>query len=107
MFNIISHSKFIQIFLLQDIKDLNKCILGILKENSKHSDIGQTEAWSESKMQMISILTRKIQKINVDQHFKDDFHMGIHSLVSWFSLLIFQKTSFPDKSNGLYHLLPE
>ena len=62
---------------------------------SKHSDIRQTEAWTESKMQMISILTKKIRKIEVDQHFRDvdlnDFHMGIHSLVSWFSLLTFKK----------------
>ena len=62
---------------------------------AKRSDIRQTEAWAQSKMRVISILTKKIQKINVDQHFKDvdvnDFHMGIHSLVSWFSLLRFQK----------------
>ena len=66
------------------------------------SDSRQTEAWTESKIQMISILTKKTQKIKVDQHFKDvevqDFHMGIHSLVSWFSLLRFQKI-FPDKHN--------
>jgi hypothetical protein len=78
---------------------------------AKRSDIRQTEAWTESKMQMISILTKKIQKINVDQHFKDvdvnDFHLGIHSLVSWFSLLTFKKNIFPDKSNGLCHLLLE
>ena len=77
----------------------------------KCSDIGQTEAWTKSKMQMISILTKKIRKIEVDQHFRDvdlnDFHMGIHSLVSWFSLLTFQKNIFPDKYNGLCHLLVE
>ena len=77
---------------------MNKYILGILKKMAKHSDIKQTEAWTESKMQMISTLTKKIQKIKVDQHFKDvdvnDFHVGIHSWVSWFSLLTFQKTSF-------------
>ena len=77
---------------------MNKYILGILKQMAKHSDIRQTEAWTQSKVQMISILTKKVQKINVDQHFKDvdvnDFHMGIHSLVSWFSLLTFQKNSF-------------
>ena len=65
---------------------------------AKPSDIRQTKAWTESKMQMISQMTKKIQKIKVDRHFKDvdinDFHMGIHSLVSWFSLLKFQKTSF-------------
>ena len=78
---------------------------------AKSSDIGQTEAWTESKEETISILTKKIQKIKVDQHFMDvdinDFHMGIHSLVSWFSLLTFQKNIFPDKYNGLCHLLVE
>ena len=82
-------------FLVQDIIDINKYILGVLKKMAKCSDIQQTETWTESKMQIISILTKKIQKINVAQHFKDvdvnDFHMGIHSLVSWFSLLTFQK----------------
>ena len=62
---------------------------------AKPSDIRQTKAWTESKMQMISILTKKIKKIKVDQHFKDvdvnDFHIGIHILVSWFSLLTFKK----------------
>ena len=70
-------------------------MIGILKKMAKCSNIRQTEAWAESKMQMISILTKKIQKIKLDQHFKDvdvhDFHMGIHSLVSWFSLLTFQE----------------
>ena len=53
---------------------------------ARRSDIGQTEAWTESKEEKISILTKKIQKIKVDQHFMDvdvnDFHMGIHSVVS-------------------------
>ena len=110
MFNITSHSKFIHI-LLQDIKDLNKYVLGILKKMAKSYDIRQTEAWTQSKMQMISILTKKIQRINVDQHFKNvdvnDFHMGIHSLVSCFSLSTFQKNIFPDKYNVLCHLLLE
>ena len=90
---------------------MNKYILGILKKMAKRSDIRQTEAWTESKMQMISILTKKTQKIKVDQHFMDvdvnDFHMGIHSLVSWFSLLTFKKKILPDKSNGLCYLLLE
>ena len=72
---------------------------------AKRSDIKQTEAWTESKKEMISILTKKTQKIEVDQHFKDleinAFHMGIHSMVSWFSFLTVQKNIFPDKSNGL------
>ena len=71
---------------------------------AKHSDIRQTEAWTESKMQMISILTKKIRKIEVDQHFRDvdlnDFHMGIHSLVSWFSLLTFKKKTFETNLMG-------
>ena len=111
MFNITLNTKLIHFVFIQDIKDLNKYILGILKKMAKHSDVRQTEVWTESKMQMISILTKKIQKIKVDQHFKDvdvnDFHMGIHSLVSWFSLLTFKKNIFPDKSNGLCHLLLE
>ena len=77
------------------MKDLNKYILGILKKMTKNPNIRKTETWTESKKEMISILTKKIQKIKVDQHFMDvdlnDFHMGIHSLVSWFSLLTFQK----------------
>ena len=67
---------------------MNKYILGILKERARISDIRQTEALTESKEETISILTKKIQKIKVDQHFMDvdvnDFHLGIHSLVSWY-----------------------
>ena len=89
---------------------MNKYILGILKEMAIISDIRQTEALTESKEETISILTKKIQKIKVDWHFMDvdvnDFHMEIHSLVSWFSLLTFKKI-FPDKSNGLRYLLLE
>ena len=74
---------------------MNKYILGILKKMAKRSDVRQIEAWTESKMQMISILPTKIQKIKFDQHFMDvdvnDFHMGIHSMVSWFSFLTVQK----------------
>ena len=70
----------------------------------KCSDIRQTEAWTKSKMQMISILTKKIRKIEVDQHFRDvdlnDFHMGIHGLVSWFSLLTFKKKTFKTNLKG-------
>ena len=78
---------------------------------AKSSDSRQTEAWTESKMQMISILTKKMQKIKADQHFKDvevnDFHMGIHSSVSWFRLLTLKKNIFLDKFNVLCHLLLE
>ena len=80
---------------------MNKYILGILKKMAKHSDIKQTEAWTKSKKEMISILTEQMKKIKVDQHFKDvdvnDFHMGIYSSVSWFSLLTFQKNNFTEK----------
>ena len=83
---------------------MNKYILGILKKMGKCSDMRQTEEWTKSKMQMISILTKKIRKIEVDQHFRDvdlnDFHMGIHSLVSWFSLLTFQKKTFETNLMG-------
>ena len=60
---------------------------------ANHSDIRQTEAWTETQKEIISILTKK--RIKVDQHLKDvdvnDFHMGIHSMVSRFSTLTFQK----------------
>jgi hypothetical protein len=59
-----------------------------LKERARISDIRQTKALTESKEETISILTKKIQKIKVDQHFIDvdvnDFHLGIHSMVSWY-----------------------
>ena len=81
---------------------MNKYILGILR--ARISDIRQTEAMTECKEETISILTKKIKKIKVDQHFMDvdvnDFHMGIHSWVSWFSLLRFQINIFPDKLLG-------
>ena len=90
---------------------MNKYILGILKKMAKNPNIRKTETWTKSKKEIISILTKKIRKIKVDQHFKDvdvnDFHIGIHSWVSWFSLLTFQQNILTDKSNGLCHLLPE
>ena len=71
------------------MKTMNKSILGILKTMAKNPDIRKNETWTKSKKEMISILTKKIQKIKVDQHFKNvdvnDFHMGVHSSVSWFS----------------------
>ena len=71
---------------MQDIKDLNKYIISILKKMAKNPNIRETEAWKKSKIQMISILTRKIQKIKVNHHFMNvdinDFHLGIHSWVS-------------------------
>ena len=78
---------------------------------AKNPNIRKTKTWTKYKKEIISILTKKIQKINVDQHFKDvdvnDFHIGIHSWVSWFGLLIFKQNIFQDKSNGLCHLLLE
>ena len=74
---------------------MNKYILDILKKMAKRFDIKQTEVWTESKKEMISILTKKMQKIKVDQHFMDvdvnNFYMGIHSVVRWFSVLTFKK----------------
>ena len=79
------------------MKDLNKYILGVLKKMVKNPNIRKTETMTESKKEMVSFMTKKIQKIKMDQHFKDvdvnDFHIGIHSWVSWFSLLMFQRVS--------------
>ena len=76
---------------------MNKYILGILKKMAKNPNIRKTEIWTKSKKEIISILTKKIRKIKMDQHFKDvdvnDFHIEIHSWVSWFSLLMFQCVS--------------
>ena len=112
MFDLIFHTEFIHIFFIKDIKDLNKYILGILKKMAKNPNIRKTKTWTESKKEMISILNKKIEKITVDQHFKNvgvnDFHMGIYSFVSWLSLLTFQKKhNFPDKSNWFCYLLLE
>ena len=68
---------------------MNKYILGILKKMAKNPNIRQTEEWTKSKMQMVSILTTKIQKVKGDHHLinvdVNDSHMEIHSWVSWFS----------------------
>ena len=89
------------------MKDLNKYILDVLKKMVKNPNIRKTETWTESKKEMVSIMTKKIQKIKMDQHFKDvdvnDFHMRIYISVSWFSLLKFKKNIFP----GLFYLLLE
>ena len=62
---------------------------------AKNPDIMQTEEWTEFKMQMVSILARKIRKVKVDHHFinvdVNDSRMEIHSWVSWFSTLSFQQ----------------
>ena len=74
---------------------MNKYILDILKKMTKIPDIRKTETWSESKTQMVSILTRKIRKVKVDHYFinvdVNDSHMELHSWVSWFSTLSFQQ----------------
>jgi hypothetical protein len=86
------------------MKDLNKYILGILKKMVKNPNIRKTETWKKSKKEMVSIMTKKIQKIKVDQHFKDvdvnDFHMRIYSSVSWFSLLTFQNKTLQSNLMG-------
>ena len=71
-----------------------------MKKMTKNPKIRKTETWTESKKEMLLILTRKIQKLKVDDH--------IHSYwVSWFSNLTFQKKAFQDKSNWLCYLLLE
>ena len=77
---------------------MNKNLLGVLKRMEKNPNFQKTEIWMESEKQMISILNRLSRKQKVDDHFKNsttdnDFHTGIHSWVSWFSNLRFQKTS--------------
>ena len=78
---------------------------------AKNHNIRKTETWTESKSEIVSILTRKIRKLKVDHNFKkmgdNDFQMGIYSWVSWFSPLTFQQNIFLDKSNGLYYQLLE
>ena len=77
---------------------MNKYIIGILKNMAKNPNIRKSETWTESKTQVVSILTRKIQKLKVDHHFMNvdvnDFHIGIHSWVSWFSTLSLQQNIF-------------
>ena len=83
---------------------MNKYIIGILKNMAKNPNIRKSETWTESKTQLVSILSTKIKKLKVDHHFMNlhvnDFHIGIHSWVSWFRTLSFQQYIFPDKYNG-------
>ena len=78
---------------------------------AKNPNIREIETWTESKMQMVSILTTKIRKIKVDHHSMNvdinEFHMGIHSQVCWLAPYYFKKHIFPEKYNGLCHLLLE
>ena len=85
---------------------MNKYILGILKDmaKAKNPNIRKSKTWTESKTQIVSILTRKIKKLKVDHRFMNvdinDFHIGIHSWVSWFSTLSSQQNISKEKYNG-------
>ena len=75
---------------------MNKNLLGLLKRIANNPNVKKIEIWMESETQMVSILNRSSRKQKVDDHFKNattenDFHTGIHSWVSWFSNLKFQK----------------
>ena len=88
---------------------MNKNLLGVLKRMAKNPNVRKKDIWMESETQMVSILNRSSCKQKVDNHFKNekkdnDFHTGIHSWVSWFSNLTFQKTIFPHKSNKLCYV---
>ena len=91
---------------------MNKDLLGVLKKMAKKPNVKKTEIWMESEAQMISILNRSCRKKKVNDHFKNatkinDFHMGIHSWVSWLSNLTFQKSVFPGKFDKLCYILIE
>ena len=88
---------------------MNINLLGVLKRMAKNPNVRKKDIWMESETQMVSILNRSSRKQKVDDHFKNattdnDFHTGIHSWVSWFSNLTFQKMIFPHKSNKLCYV---
>ena len=88
---------------------MNKNLLGVLKRMAKNHNVRKKDIWMESETQMVSILNRSSRKQKVDDHFKNattenDFHTGIHSWVSWFSNLTFQKNIFLHKSNKLFYV---
>ena len=89
---------------------MNKILLGVLKRMAKNPNVRKNYIWMESEMQMVSILNRSSHKQKMYDHFKNattknDFHTGIHSWVSWFSNLTFQKKPiFPHESNKLCYL---
>ena len=88
---------------------MNKILLGVLKRMAKNPNVRKNDIWMESEMQMVSILIRSSRKQKMDDCFKNattenDFHTGIHSWVSWFSNLTFQKTIFQHKSNKLCYV---
>ena len=75
---------------------MNINLLGVLKRIAKNPNVRKKDIWMESETQMVSILNRSSRKQKVDEHLKNattenDFHTGIHSWVSWFSNLTFQK----------------
>ena len=75
---------------------MNINLLDVLKRIAKNPNVRKKDIWMEFETQMVSILSRSSQKQKVDDHFKNattenDFHTGIHSWVSWFSNLTFQK----------------
>ena len=78
---------------------------------AKNPNIRQTEEWTESKMQMVSILTTKIRKVNGNHHLMNvdvnDPHTEIHSWVSWFSTLSFQKNIRLNIMSYVFYLLLE
>ena len=88
---------------------MNINLLGVLKRMAKNPNVRKKDIWMESETQMVSILNRSSRKQKVDDHFKNattenDFHTGIHSWVSWFNNLTFQKTIFPHESNKLCYV---
>ena len=88
---------------------MNINLLGVLKRMAKNPNERKKDIWMESETQMVSILNRSSRKQKVDDHFKNattdnDFHTGIHSWVSLFINLTFQKTIFPHESNKLCYL---
>ena len=75
---------------------MNKNLLGVLKRMAKNPNVRKNDIWMESETQMTSILNRSSRKQKMDDQFKNattenDFHTGIHSWVSLFINLTFQK----------------
>ena len=88
---------------------MSKILLCVLKRMAKNPNIRKTDIWMGSETQMVSILNRSSRKQKMEDHFKNatkdnDFHTEIHSWVSWFSNLTFQKTIFLHKSNKLFYV---
>ena len=78
---------------------MNINLLGVLKRIAKNPNVRKKDIWMESETQMVSILNRSSRKQKVDDHFKNattvnEFCTGIHSWVSEFSNLPFQKSMY-------------